>query len=199
MCIYSEILSSDPRVFGSQLVTIVTIILSALFWLFVFWKQKLLPKLKPLILPIILWIIFGTLDIVVTAKGTFGNPQREGNPATVWFLEQFGAYGPAVASLCWIFLWVGIVLVFLKYIKNKSLSNFLAMVIFYSLASMHFVGFSTWFIPFCSIAKTIQFENMWIVPGIVGLKSLFFGVILSITHFSASNLLRKSLLKKEEN
>ena len=184
------------EVFGSQIVTIVTIILSALFWLFVFWKQKLLSKLKSLLLPIILWIIFGTLDIVVTAKGTFGNPQREGNPATVWFLEQFGAYGPAVASLCWIFLWVGIVFILLKFLKNERISNFVSIIIFYALASMHFIGFSTWFIPLCSIAQTIQFENMWIIPGIVGLKSIFFGVILSITHFSASNLLRKSLLKK---
>ena len=110
--------------------------------------------------PIALWIVFGTLDILITARGTIGNPMLEGNPLTREVLLLSGEYGPAIASILWISLWAAIVLVINKRL-NPGLAAFVSFAVFYSLAFGHFLGFSSWFAPLCGISTL-----SWIIlPG----------------------------------
>ena len=179
MCQYSEILGSG-KVFEMQMLTTLAIVLCILFWVWFYRKNKV--DLKRFVTPISLWIIFGTLDILVTTKGTFNDPLREGNIlAQVIFLE-FGDLGPIVASVSWIALWAGLVFVMNK--KKIPYAEMLTLVIFYSLTVGHFLGFSSWFIPFCIFSQYSVLLSSG-VPKIAGI--VFSGILLSILHSFAKN------------
>lgn len=135
-----------------QLLTILAIAASVAFWVWAYGRWKV--PLRPYALPIALWVVFGTLDIAITARGTLGDPTNEGNPLARWVFESSGYIGPVVASVLWISLWSFVVLVINKKItKRNGFVLFLSLVIFYSLAAGHFYGFSSWFAPMCGVAK----------------------------------------------
>src|SRR5512143_350759 len=111
MCIYTDVLGSGQEL-GIQLLTLVAIASSIAFWVWAYHKQGV--PLRPYALPIILWIVFGSLDILITARGTFEDPYREGNPLARFIFVQSGPAGPVVASVLWIALWSGLVLLMNK-------------------------------------------------------------------------------------
>src|SRR3989338_8976086 len=102
---YSDLFGSG-NILVVQLITLVTVFLSIGLWIYIYKKLEIWERLKKtLLLPLVLWIIFGTLDIVVTARGTYFYPSLESNPAARFFIETFGAFGTSIASFLWISLW----------------------------------------------------------------------------------------------
>ncbi len=149
MCHYSEILGSGG-VLAVQALTALSIAASIAFWVFVFSRAGV--RLRPYAIPISLWVLFGTLDIVITAKGTFGEPLREGNPLARFVFVESGFIGPVVASVLWVALWSSLILLINRRVKEAP-AGFISLAIFYSLASGHLFGFSSWFAPLCQLSR----------------------------------------------
>jgi hypothetical protein len=178
MCYYSEVLGGGG-VLVLQLLTIVSIIASIMVWIWFYLKNGLEKELWEYAPPIVLWVIFGTLDIVITAKGTYLDPMNEGNPlARVIFVET-GYIGPVVASILWISLWSVIVLAINKAKVNGA--GFLSLAVFWSLVAGHFYGFSSWFDPFCGFAESYLAFFYGTPPF---LKAIVLGFFLAMIHYS---------------
>ncbi len=169
MCVFSGVLGSG-KILTFQLVTFFSILIAMGAWVYLFIRGRLGPQLRSFLIPICLWFVFGTLDILITVKGTYANPLQEADPATRLILLQFGPLGAAVASVLWISLWAGIV-----YAMNKArpgrISEFVSLCAFYCLAAGHFFGFSSWFLPLCQFSEP---GLLWVVP--VALAALHWSV-----------------------
>lgn len=176
MCIYNDILGSGD-ILILQILTAGAIMASIAFWIFAYWKNNV--KLEPYLLPISLWIVFGTLDILITVRGTFLDPLREGNPLARFIFSNAGYLGPAIASILWISLWALAVLLLNRKIKEAGL---ISLVVFYSLAAGHFTAFSTWYMPFCDLAFNKIFEEL---PDFV--RAFLIGSVISIAHWQLRN------------
>jgi hypothetical protein len=179
MCHYIDVLGEGATL-NVQLITFSAIVLSIAFWVWMYRRQNV--GLMQYALPIALWIVFGTLDIIITAKGTIGNPMNETNPLTRMVLFFAGDYGPAVASILWISLWSLAVLVMNKKMKNGKLAAFLSLAVFYSLAVGHLFGFSSWFMPLCWISKL-----PWALPE---WSDIAIGCALAAVHSLAAKSIR---------
>jgi hypothetical protein len=180
MCVYTDILATGAAL-QVQMITAVAIILSIALWVGIYRWQKV--GLLRYALPIALWVVFGTLDIIITTKGTFGAPMREGNPLARAVFLIVGDFGPIVASVLWISLWAGIVLVLNKIIKDQKAASFLSLAVFYSLATGHLFGFSSWFIPLCAVSKASWLIMPgWLIrlPGIIAMGCLLSGLHMAI-------------------
>jgi hypothetical protein len=142
---YDSVLG-EGEVLYSQILTIFTILITALLWILIFKKTGRKRILKLVAIPLIIWIVFGTLDIVVTAKGTYNNPYKEGNPLSRQLFIWFGFYGPAISAFLWITLWAGLSLVFDMGSKvlPQWFRDLIQLWIFYSLAVGHFFAFHSW-------------------------------------------------------
>jgi len=180
MCHYSDVLG-DAGALPIQLLTVASIAFSIVFWVLVYRREEV--GLRQYALPIILWVAFGTLDIIITARGTIGNPMREGNPLARYVFIEAGWIGPVVASVLWIALWAGAVLVANKLLKAPH-AAYVSLAVFYSLAIGHVFGFSSWFGPLCAISK-FSWEVLADYParffGIVAI-----GCVLGAAHFFAA-------------
>ncbi|MCX6777573.1 MAG: hypothetical protein NT157_01680 [Candidatus Micrarchaeota archaeon] len=140
-----EILATGP-VLLSQILTFLAVIATAFFWVWAYLKTGRRKLLELIWLPVLLWFLFGTLDIVITAKNIYGDPLREGNIAASFLFVNFGFFGPALASLLWISLWATVSLVFDNF-SNKLpplVRNLFQLTLFYSLFLGHFFGFHSW-------------------------------------------------------
>jgi len=177
MCYYTDVLGQGA-VLVAQLITFMAIVLSIGFWIWIYKKHNV--DLARYIVPIALWIAFGTLDIMITARGAIGNPMLEENPLTREVLLLTGGYGPAIASVLWISLWVFIVLIINKKLKPR-LATFISLAVFYSLAFGHFLGFSSWFDPLCTELSWVFLQG-WpiLIPGII-----LMGFMLATLHLLA--------------
>lgn len=143
MCIYGSVLG-DGVVLVAQMLTMGAIIATAVFWVWAYMRSGI--NMRRYALPIGLWFVFGTLDIVITTKGVLSGGQ-EGNSLAAFVFSAFGQYGPVAASVLWISLWAAAVLVINR--MKVARAEFLSLAVFYSLAFGHFLGFSSWFLPFC--------------------------------------------------
>jgi hypothetical protein len=187
MCLTSSEIFGSGDVLMRQIVTIIAIAMAIIFWVWVYRKQKI--GLRQYIISIALWVLFGTLDIVITAKGTFYNPLREGNPFARAIFVYIGFLGPAVASILWISFWAGIVFVINKKI-TRSYSEFLSLAIFYSLAVGHFFGFGSWFPPLCWVVSLVS-------RIIVDTPGLTINIIIGCA-FAAINMLMVRLMVAQD-
>ncbi len=203
MCHYSGILGSGDALVA-QILTVLSIVLSIAFWAWVYRRYGV--ALRPYIVPLALWVIFGTLDIVITARGTISNPLMEGNPLAQFVFVNTGAVGPVVASVLWISLWSLIVFVINKKIKPGkpaspapkttkpvalarrvfSLPQFLSLAVFYSLAVGHMRGFSSWYAPLCGISETIYGLLPGVLERFVGI--CFAGAALAALHMAITSI-----------
>jgi len=178
MCHFSSILGGGDVLFV-QALTAVSIAASIALWIAVYRKARI--RLEPFIIPICLWVAFGTLDILITAKGTFEDPLREGNPLARLVFVETGFLGPVVASILWIALWSFAVLLI-----NKRLSGapalFLSLAVFYSLAAGHVYGFGTWYEPLCGVSGAYLGLLSWI-PRM--LRPIPPGIMLALIHMAA--------------
>ena len=181
MCHYTEILG-EGGVLAIQLLTVASIALGIGIWVRTYRKEGI--GLGAYALPIALWVLFGTLDIVVTAKGTFDDPLREGNPLARLVFMETGYFGPVVASVLWISLWALVVLIINKKL-SAPLSVFLSLAVFYSLAVGHIYGFSSWFLPFCGLAEAYLSALGWIPR--YG-RMIPFGLVLAGAHMAVLRL-----------
>jgi hypothetical protein len=157
-----------------------------MLWVWIYRQQKV--GLAQYLVPIALWIVFGTLDIVVTAKGTLGAPEHEGNPLARFVFTETGFLGPVVASVLWISLWSLAVLAINKRLA-PPLSYYLSLAVFYSLGIGHVFGFSSWFGPTCAFAG---WEDRFLdfIPEF--LRIIGFGAIAAAGHFFAQRQYIKS-------
>jgi hypothetical protein len=181
MCFYPEILGSGP-VLALQGLTIISIAASVVFWILAFTKNGLRERLSEYAIPIGLWVLFGTLDIVITAKGTFDNPYREGNQLARIIFVETGYLGPIMASVLWIALWSGIVFAINK--LKMPLAGFVSLSIFYSLAAGHFSGFSSWYVPFCGLSL------YRLMPGLQAVN-VGIGIVAAGIHLGAMEIFKR--------
>lgn len=191
MCRYSDfsMLLGSGDALLIQLLTVASIAISIAFWVWAYRKAGV--PLAPYAIPVILWIFFGTLDIVVTAKGTLGAPEHEGNPLARFVFAETGYLGPVVASVLWITLWSLFALALNRKLA-PPLSYYLSLVVFYSLGIGHVFGFSSWFGPTCAFAGW-EDEFLAFIPEF--LRIIGFGAIAAAVHFFAQRQYIKS--KKE--
>ena len=177
MCHYTEILGSGDAL-TLQLLTVCSIAVCIAFWVWLYLKNGLERELKAYALPIALWTVMGTLDIVITAKGTYMDPLREGNPLAELVFVKTGFLGPVIASILWISLWAGIVLAINRMKVNHA--GFFSLAIFWSLATGHLLGFSSWFIPFCGFNENYAL----FLSGVPRyLKHILFGCFAASLHY----------------
>ncbi len=172
----------------AQLTTVLGIAISTLFWRALYkrldiWKEFI----SFASIPLILWIVFGTLDITITTRCAFAKSECEGNLASRLFFEHFGFFGGALVSFAWISLWSIIMLVIIKLTKkHETLSHFLNRTILYNLAFSHMLGFSTWLNatkPISAFFSTPYPTDLlsWIFPTTV--QELLPGILLAIFHY----------------
>ena len=177
----------------AQITTMFSIAISILIWRFVYkrlnvWKQFI----SAAFIPLVLWIIFGTLDITITTRCAFDKAECEGNLASRLFFEQFGFFGGAIVSFAWISLWSVIMLAIIKLAKRReAIGYFLTRVILYNLAFGHMLGFFTWF----NATKHLRgFFNSayptdvlsWIFPTTI--QELLPGILLTFLHYIVEKL-----------
>ncbi|HSB47860.1 MAG TPA: hypothetical protein VLD37_07650 [Candidatus Bilamarchaeum sp.] len=181
MCDYEGVLGSGP-VLALQALVALSIAASIIFWAWAFIKGGLRDSLASYALPIALWVLFGSLDILITARGTYGNPYNEGNQLARLIFVQGGYAGPIIASVLWIALWSGIV--FVINLRKMPLADFVSLSVFYSLAVGHFSGFTSWFGPLCFLS----FYR--IAPGIFGLN-IAVGIFFALAHLAVKRYVLK--------
>lgn len=190
MCVYPDVLG-EGAVLGVQLATLLSITLSIAFWAWLYRREKV--GLMRYAIPIALWVVFGTLDILITAKGTFSDATLEGNPLSRLVFQSVGYLGPVVASILWISFWSGLVLAINKLVKDSRVSGYLSLWVFYGLAFGHLLGFSSWFMPLCAVSRL-----SWLVLADWPIR--FFGVVaagcvLAAAHFFVSMVMFKPGMK----
>ncbi len=178
MCHYSGVLGSGD-VLVVQALTAASIALSIAFWARAYGRAGV--PLRPFAVPICMWVLFGTLDILITAKGTFGDPLREGNPLARFVFVETGFVGPIVASVLWIALWSLAVLMINKRVSGPA-ALFLSLAVFYSLAAGHVYGFGSWYEPLCGVSRAYVDALSWI-PRL--LRPVPPGVALAAAHMGA--------------
>ncbi len=195
MCHYNDVLGSGGEL-AVQLLTALTIVAGIAAWVLIYRRMGV--GLRQYAVPICLWILFGTLDILITARGTYENPMAEGNPLAraIFSGTEAGAigwFGPPLASLLWISLWSGLVLaVNVKFANRKMgpvpasipIVQFVSLAVFYSLAAGHLYGFSSWFVPMCQVARAYS-----MIPGIPRLAIIIaLGCLASAAHLCLRHL-----------
>jgi len=158
------------------------------------WRRILSSKGVPLryyMVPIAFWTLAGSLDILITAVGAFGDPAREGNLGARVIFMIAGDWGPAVAAFLWISLWSMVALAIQRSAGGKA--EALTLVMFYCLGSGHLLGFSTWFIPFCPYAAAVH--SVFRYP-IEPLYILVSGLALAALHLRVSRAIKTFGLDK---
>lgn len=178
---YVSIFGSGNVLFA-QIVVFLTIIISIIFVLWILWKRKRLHILRILAIPITLFFIFGTLDALITIKGTFLEPLMESNPLAKSFLLIGGWIGFSILTFFWITSFSLLaLLIYETSIKfkppNNKIIESLSLFIFYSLAMGHLFGFSSW-VNWFPVIKNIAF-------GFENLISSNFPFLLEISPFGS--------------
>jgi len=116
---------------------------------------------------------------------------NEGNPLARFIFVETGFLGPVIASVLWISLWSLFALIINKSLK-APLSQYLSLVVFYSLCIGHIFGFSSWFDATCAFARW-EDDFLPFIPEF--LRLIGFGAIIAAAHFIAETQAIKS--KKE--
>jgi len=150
MCELGQLFGTG-MVLAIQLATLFAIAVTALFWLGEFRKRQI--SITFFRFPLLLWAVFGTLDITITTRGIFNSPSSEGFWLAKLVFDSFGIVGPVVASVLWISLWAGIVLALNR--MRPPFYSTISLMIFYALAISHFFGFSSWFVSACWVARPV--------------------------------------------
>ena len=70
---YTDLFGSGIEL-QTQLLTIITIIFTSIIWLYIYWWRRKLNLLPAVALPILLWFIFGTLDITISVRAIVEEP-----------------------------------------------------------------------------------------------------------------------------
>ncbi len=175
MCVYGSVLG-DGIVLVAQMLTVGAIVATAVFWVWAYLRSGI--DVRRYALPIGLWFVFGTLDIVMTTKGVLAGGHGEGNSLAAFVFSVFGQYGPVVASVLWISLWAAAVLVINR--MKVARTEFLSLAAFYSLAFGHFLGFSSWFLPFCVFTQVAAFAPGMLQPFVIVLAGCVLAFIQRI-------------------
>lgn len=195
---YADFFGSGADLYA-QMLTLAAIALSIFMWVFIYKRIGIWERMKRWhVFPLVLWIIFGTLDITITARGTLANPAVEGNPATRSLVYSYGMFGAPIASFLWIALWAAAIAAALKLTMNRhgKTGNFVARLILYNLAFGHMRGFASWMDWLRPVALqwplTFPIGNFF-AYGIFPTNpvELLPGFLLSSMHFLVDTVLKK--------
>lgn len=184
MCVFDSIAGGGDALV-LQLLTAAAIAASAGFWLSLYVRGGEGKVLEACAAPLTAWMLFGTLDILVTAKGTFLSPLSEGNPLAAFIFLQSGYLGPVVASVLWIALWAGIVFMINRMRINNA--GFFSLAIFWSLAAGHMLGLGSWYMPLCGVSEGI---GAFLLGAPLVLKAVIFGAFFATMQHSQKYLTR---------
>ncbi len=184
----------------SQISVLLTIAFSMVMVFHIYRRLKLLFMLRKAAIPLLGFIIFGTLDAVITAKGTFRHPEMEGNPTMAAFLHTFGWVGSSISAFLWILFWMGVAAMIYKlHMARKPYRGILVTLVvyvFYSLAAGHYFAFSSWttFMPFRDVPAAIYSATTNIASpfGPILFVGMSFGLILTAVHFAVLHALKRT-------
>ncbi len=154
----------------AQLTTMFGIAISIIIWRVIYkkigiWNYFVSPAFASA--PLLLWIVFGTLDITITTRCAYAWAECEGNAASRLFFAQFGFLGGAIVSFAWISLWATIMGIIEYLAKNaqrmaKLFGDLIVLCILYGLAIGHLAGFSTWLVQTKGIVEFLDSLPNWI-------------------------------------
>jgi len=140
-------LSGGGVVLQVQLLAVLALAASACLWLFVFLRSGRRRLLSLILVPVVLWLVFGALDFMVTAQGVYESPLKEKNPVARFMFSGLGLLGPAASAFLWVSLWSALSLLLdfrTKGVLPEWLRDFSQLGIFYSLAAGHLLAFLSW-------------------------------------------------------
>ena len=198
----------DRQIQGQQIVLLLSILVALTLAVAYLWRRGRLSSLRALAVPLALSVVFGTLDGLVTLRGTYYNPWREGNPTLRAVLLWGGWLGLCLWSVLWVFAWA-LVLDGLESLRlrlagsgAKVLLRGAQLYIFYALAMLHLSDVISWIgWPTLLNQITIQFLG-WLAnhaPGLFTISpigdylyvGLFFGALCTIIHVAGAATARK--------
>lgn len=185
-------------VLPQQVVLLLTIIVSAGAALAYIHRKGRLDSIRPVVVPLFFYAVFGTLDALVTLRGTWNDPWREGNPSLRVFLVWGGWWGQCIGTALWVLVWL-LILDGLEVLRRRSRGRARAfwggsrLLTAYALATGHLYGLLTWihwppllYGVFSAFGRFLWEEAEWLVrispfstPLYVG---LFFGGMCALTH-----------------
>lgn len=206
----------ERSILGQQIVLLLSIAAAiGLAYAYLRWRHRL-SSLRSLWLPLSLFTLFGTLDALVTVRGTWNAPWREGNPAMRAFLVWGGWIGQCVGSAVWIVGWT-LVLDGLESLRLRLAGRWAALVGWlrlwtaYALALGHLNGFASWgAVPGADVATRgffVFLDWLWArEPGLFAISpfgyplyaGLFFGGLCALLHAATAAALRRVLPQPSE-
>lgn len=137
------------QVLRAQLILLVTNSLTIALLVLLFRRWQLLGDLRPLVVPLALFAVFGTLDALVTTRGTWTDPYHEANPMARLFLMWGGWPGYCLNCALWIVCWV-LVLGGLTALRRRAkpstgrIMDGLRLWVAYALGLGHLGGWLSW-------------------------------------------------------
>lgn|GEM_PF-5283972 len=137
------------QVLQAQLILLVTNSLTIALLALLLKRWQLLGDLRPLVIPLTLFAVFGTLDALVTTQGTWDAPSHEANPIARLFLVWGGWPGYCLNCALWIVWWV-LVLAGLTALRRHSkpstgrVMDGLRLWVAYALGLGHLGGWLSW-------------------------------------------------------
>ncbi len=164
---------------------------------------------RPWLIPIALFAVFGSLDAWVTMSGTWNAPWREGNPSIRAFMEWGGWWGQCIATAVWIVGW-SLLVDGLGWLGRRlpgrwgTLVSYSPLLTFYALAIGHLDGLVSWTGSpawladlFGTFERFLREKATWLVAsspfGMPLYTGLFFGGLCALLHSGiAAGLKRNS-------
>ena len=136
-------LFDEPEVFGEQIFSLVAVVLSSIFWFYIFKKIDKKNLLKLISFPALFFLFWGSLDILATINGTYQNADLEANPLAKDF---FDIVGYPFTVFIWISIWMINILLLNHGLTplSQKVRNTLILTVMYSLALGHLYAFSGW-------------------------------------------------------
>jgi len=174
-------------------------------------RRGRLGYVRPWLIPISLFAVFGSLDAWVTMSGTWNAPWREGNPSIRVFMEWGGWWGQCVATAAWIIGW-SLLVDGLGLLGRRltgpwgTLVSYVPLLTLYALALGHLDGLLSWTGSpawlaglFLAFERFLREEVAWLVAfspfGTPLYTGLFFGGMCALLHSGMVGVLKRSARK----
>lgn len=139
----------SPDILPQQIILLLTIGLSiGLVIGYLYWRNRL-DSARPLLIPIFFFVVFGTLDALMTMRVIWNAPWREGNSVIRAFLEWGGWWGQCVGTAVWVVSW-SLFVDGLESLRRRvdgrwgTLLSWGRLLTVYVLAVGHLDGFVSW-------------------------------------------------------
>jgi hypothetical protein len=137
-----------------------------------------LASVRPLVVPLTLVALFGTLDGLVTLSGTYYDPWSEGTPALRAVLMWGGWLGLCLWSMLWVFAWVllldGLASLRLRLTASwaRDMVGGAQLYIFYTLAVLHASDVVAWIRSPALLYRMLSEFFLWLIDHAPGLLAI---------------------------